>query len=357
MDSTSNAEAERPAARPLPQLSLSARRRRRAARWSRGRNLDILRRIAAGAGARRTRRGAQPRGRAAVAARRARPVPRWPRAAHARSAARDARPRRHTTGGDCNESDPARRQHRSRRDAAPGAARELSRSAARGVDRRAGRAPTASRCTCARTAATSRITTCAASARRLQTRMNLEMAATDGDDRARPRAGAAGRLPGAGETRRRSRPRAGSTSPGRWQRCGTAACGCAAAGIRVSLFIDPDPAQLEAARRGRCAGRRTAHRCLCGSDGCAAGEGADADRRRRAASARRSGLTVHAGHGLHYHNVQPVAAIAEIVELNIGHAIVARAVIDGIAAAVREMRPLHDRARRGRPTLQLERPT
>jgi 2-oxoglutarate dehydrogenase E2 component (dihydrolipoamide succinyltransferase) len=45
----------------------------------------------------------------------------------------------------------------------------------------------------------------------------------------------------------------------------------------------------------------------------------------------RIGLTVHAGHGLHYHNVQPVAAIAEIVELNIGHAIVARAVIDGLS--------------------------
>ena len=47
---------------------------------------------------------------------------------------------------------------------------------------------------------------------------------------------------------------------------------------------------------------------------------------------RRSiGLTVHAGHGLHYHNVQPVAAIPEIVELNIGHSIVARAVFDGLA--------------------------
>jgi pyridoxine 5-phosphate synthase len=61
----------------------------------------------------------------------------------------------------------------------------------------------------------------------------------------------------------------------------------------------------------------------------------------------RIGLTVHAGHGLHYHNVQPVAAVAEIVELNIGHAIVARAVVDGIGAAVREMKALMDAARRG----------
>ena len=59
----------------------------------------------------------------------------------------------------------------------------------------------------------------------------------------------------------------------------------------------------------------------------------------------RIGLTVHAGHGLHYHNVQPVAAIAEIVELNIGHSIVARAVFDGMAAAVREMKALMVAAR------------
>jgi pyridoxine 5-phosphate synthase len=57
-------------------------------------------------------------------------------------------------------------------------------------------------------------------------------------------------------------------------------------------------------------------------------------------------LTVHAGHGLHYHNVQPVAAIAEIVELNIGHAIVARAVFDGLANAVREMKRLMVEARK-----------
>jgi pyridoxine 5-phosphate synthase len=52
------------------------------------------------------------------------------------------------------------------------------------------------------------------------------------------------------------------------------------------------------------------------------------------------GLEVHAGHGLNYHNVQPVAAIPEIVELNIGHAIIARAVFDGIGPAVRDMRAL-----------------
>ncbi len=57
------------------------------------------------------------------------------------------------------------------------------------------------------------------------------------------------------------------------------------------------------------------------------------------------GLTVNAGHGLNYHNVQPIAAIAEIVELNIGHAIVARAVFDGLPKAVRDMKELMRAAR------------
>jgi pyridoxine 5-phosphate synthase len=52
------------------------------------------------------------------------------------------------------------------------------------------------------------------------------------------------------------------------------------------------------------------------------------------------GLTVHAGHGLHYHNVQPIASIQPIVELNIGHAIISRAVFHGLAAAVSEMKHL-----------------
>jgi pyridoxine 5-phosphate synthase len=57
------------------------------------------------------------------------------------------------------------------------------------------------------------------------------------------------------------------------------------------------------------------------------------------------GLEVHAGHGLHYHNVQPVAAIKEIVELNIGHSIVARALFAGLAVAVRDMKALMVAAR------------
>jgi pyridoxine 5-phosphate synthase len=57
------------------------------------------------------------------------------------------------------------------------------------------------------------------------------------------------------------------------------------------------------------------------------------------------GLAVHAGHGLNYHNVQPVAAIEEVVELNIGHAIVAHALLVGLPCALREMRSLMVAAR------------
>src|SRR5207245_4991604 len=73
--------------------------------------------------------------------------------------------------------------------------------------------------------------------------------------------------------------------------------------------------------------------------------------RRAAAHARARGLAVHAGHGLTYENVQPVAAIAEIEELNIGHSIVANAVFWGMEEAVRRMRKLVDEA----PPLKAER--
>ena len=58
-----------------------------------------------------------------------------------------------------------------------------------------------------------------------------------------------------------------------------------------------------------------------------------------------AGLAVHAGHGLNYYNVQPVAAIPEIEELNIGHSIVSRSILVGMESAVREMRALIDAAR------------
>jgi pyridoxine 5-phosphate synthase len=120
----------------------------------------------------------------------------------------------------------------------------------------------------------------------------------------------------------------------------TEACGAlAAAGIRVSLFIDPDAAQVEAARR---AGAPVIE-LHTGTYANAAGplRAVELERVRAAARLAASlGLTVNAGHGLNYHNVQPIAAIPEVVELNIGHAIIGRAVFDGLPKAVRDMKDL-----------------
>ncbi|HUY01821.1 MAG TPA: pyridoxine 5'-phosphate synthase [Rhodocyclaceae bacterium] len=114
----------------------------------------------------------------------------------------------------------------------------------------------------------------------------------------------------------------------------------AAAGIRVSLFIDPEPAQLEAAlaaavpvvelHTGRYA------------DAAAGDEQAMELARIRTAAAHgaRLGLKVNAGHGLHFGNVQAIAAIPEIAELNIGHALVAEAIFMGWENAIREMKRL-----------------
>ena len=107
------------------------------------------------------------------------------------------------------------------------------------------------------------------------------------------------------------------------------------AGIRVSLFVDPDPATLDAAKdlgvpavelhTGRYA--NTWRR----SD-----EALD-ELRRAARHAADMGLFVHAGHGLTYANVGPVAAIPEIEELNIGHSVISRAIMTGMPSAVQEM--------------------
>jgi pyridoxine 5-phosphate synthase len=115
-------------------------------------------------------------------------------------------------------------------------------------------------------------------------------------------------------------------------------------GIRVALFIDPDPPQIEAAAQSGA----PVVELHTGTYAESAGSRQATELERLHAGARLAanlGLQVHAGHGLHYHNVQPVAAIREIVELNIGHAIVARALFDGLAVAVREMKALMVAAR------------
>jgi pyridoxine 5-phosphate synthase len=118
------------------------------------------------------------------------------------------------------------------------------------------------------------------------------------------------------------------------------------AGIRTSLFIDPDPEAVRASadmgveavelHTGEYANTRGAER------------GEQLGRLRRAAAqAHALGLAVHAGHGLTYENVAPLAAVPEIEELNIGHSIVSRAVLVGLERATREMAELLRRARTG----------
>ncbi len=119
------------------------------------------------------------------------------------------------------------------------------------------------------------------------------------------------------------------------------------AGIRVSLFIDPDTAQVAAAHEAGAPVIELHSGAYAGSRG--EEQNAELERIRIATEAGiELGLQVNAGHGLNYDNVQPVAAIAEIRELNIGHAIVARAVFDGLDSAVREMLGLMHAARQKR---------
>jgi pyridoxine 5-phosphate synthase len=113
----------------------------------------------------------------------------------------------------------------------------------------------------------------------------------------------------------------------------------ASAGIRVSLFIDAEHVQIEAARASGAPVIELHTGVYADSHGAA--QARELERLREAARfAAAMGLTVHAGHGMNYHNVTPIAAIREIVELNIGHAIVAQALFDGFANAVRAMKTL-----------------
>lgn len=119
------------------------------------------------------------------------------------------------------------------------------------------------------------------------------------------------------------------------------------AGIQVSLFIDPEPDQIAASA---AAGAQAVelHTGAYADAAEAAGRTAELERvRRAAAQAMAAGLEVHAGHGLHLDNVGAVAAMPEIVELNIGHAIVADAVFVGLRQAVSEMLARMRDARRG----------
>lgn len=181
----------------------------------------------------------------------------------------------------------------------------------------------------------------------LQTRMNLEMAVTEG------MLAIAGRVRPADcclvpERREELTTEGGLDVAGQLPRIRAACAQLAEYGVRVSLFIDAEPAQVAAAGAAGapCVEIHTGHF-------------ADApDQRTRLAElariveavriAQESGLQVNAGHGLHYHNVQSIAAIPAIRELNIGHAIIARALFTGLGAAVAGMKRLMREARAGR---------
>ncbi|MEN0110219.1 MAG: pyridoxine 5'-phosphate synthase, partial [Planctomycetota bacterium] len=134
---------------------------------------------------------------------------------------------------------------------------------------------------------------------------------------------------------------------GALDRVGDAARRLSGAGILVSLFLDADLAQIEAAASlGTAVDGVELHTGPYANAWDAAGglrgDAAEAFTRlsRAGVAARSAGLRLHAGHGLNYRNVGPVAALPDMSELNIGHSIISRAVLDGIEAAVREMKRL-----------------
>lgn len=183
-------------------------------------------------------------------------------------------------------------------------------------------------------------------AKTLQTRMNLEMAVTEemiqiATDVKPPFVCL---VP---EKREELTTEGGLDVKGQFDKVKDACDRLAAIGSKVSLFIDADKSQIQAAAD-------------CGAPFIEihTGHYADAETDEEQAAelvriaegvefAASIGLVVNAGHGLHYHNVKPIAAIKDIYELNIGHAIIARASIDGLDKAVRDMKTLMNEARQG----------
>ncbi|MEX0731343.1 MAG: pyridoxine 5'-phosphate synthase [Aquisalimonadaceae bacterium] len=178
----------------------------------------------------------------------------------------------------------------------------------------------------------------------LQTRMNLEMAVTDEmlgmAEAVRPAYCCL--VP---ERREELTTEGGLDVAGQKARVGDACLRLAEAGIQVSLFIDPEPAQLDAAAELRVPYVEIHTGAY--ADATTPGQCAEQLRRVRdgVAHGLALGLGVNAGHGLNYHNVQSVAAIPGINELNIGHAMIARALFTGLQQAVRDMKDLIRSAR------------
>lgn len=182
-------------------------------------------------------------------------------------------------------------------------------------------------------------------AQTLQTRMNLEMAVTEDmlafAEEIRPR-----HVCLVPEKREELTTEGGLDIVGGFDRVSAACRRLGRLGMDVSLFIDPEPAQIDAAIR---AGAPTIE---LHTGAYAEAEDPEVIERefqriRLAAEYAHGRLVVNAGHGLHYHNTQRIAALPQFNELNIGHALIARAVFSGLAAAVRDMKQLMTDARRG----------
>lgn len=176
-------------------------------------------------------------------------------------------------------------------------------------------------------------------AQTLQTRMNLEMAVTEEmvNIAIQTKPTFVCLVP---EKREELTTEGGLDVVGSFSKIASAVDRLNAVGIQVSLFIDPDNAQIDAAVKTGAAYIEL-HTGQYADAHDEAEETRELERVKHAATyASAAGIKVNAGHGLTYHNVKPIAAIPEIIELNIGHAIVARAVVDGFASAVSEMKRL-----------------
>jgi len=176
-------------------------------------------------------------------------------------------------------------------------------------------------------------------AQTLQTRMNLEMAVSDEMVEIAIQTGPAFvcLVP---EKRAELTTEGGLDVAGSFAKVAAAVSRLNGAGIQVSLFIDPEVVQIDAAIKTGAAYIEL-HTGKYADAPSEEMQQAELARIAKAATyASQAGIKVNAGHGLNYHNVKPIAALPEIIELNIGHAIVARAVVDGFATAVSEMKRL-----------------
>ncbi len=178
----------------------------------------------------------------------------------------------------------------------------------------------------------------------LQTRMNLEMAVTEAmlafAARIKPRDCCL--VP---ERREELTTEGGLDVAGQPERIGAACARLRDAGVRVSLFIDADNHQVDAAARAGAPVIEIHTGHYADAEDAALREQELQRIVRAMEHGKKLGLQVNAGHGLNYHNVQAIAALPGISELNIGHAIVARALFTGFGAAVREMKQLLREAR------------